>query len=151
MNSSQSSADLFTQYLKTVRGAKYRPYRVTEQDTAESVVSGLQLAQQFRGCVVSEPFILHASAQVLISRRNERQAKFSQAEKYQLDIHHSASNRTREAIPTKDLEEAKSWARTRIEAEGAEFGAIYSPAGGSAAPGTGALVSSFSRSVGWYR
>jgi hypothetical protein len=151
MNSSQSSSEQFTQYLKTVQGAKYGTYRVTDQDTVESVVSGLRLAQQSRGCVVSEPFILHASAQVLISRRNERQARSSRAEKYQLDIHHSASNRTREAIPAKDLEDAKSWARTRIEAQGAEFGAIYAPAGGSAAPGTGALVSSFNRSVGWYR
>ncbi|MDQ0867828.1 hypothetical protein QFZ70_000301 [Arthrobacter sp. V1I9] len=151
MNSSQSSADQFTQYLKTVRGAKYRPYRVTEQDTTESVVSGLRLAQQSRGCVQSEPFILRASARVLISRRNERQARSSRAARYQLDIHHSASNRTREAIPVKDLEDAKTWARTRIEAQGAEFAAIYSPALGSTAPGTGALVSSFNRSVGWYR
>jgi hypothetical protein len=151
MNSSQSSSEQFTQYLKTLGDAESGTYRVTNQDTVASVASGLRLAQQSRGCVVSEPFILHASAQVLISRRNERQAKSSHAGKYQLDIHHSASHRTREAIPVKDLEDAKTWARTRIEARGAEFAAIYSPAFGSTAPGTGALVSSFDRSVGWYR
>src|SRR5687768_12172009 len=128
MNSSQSSSERATQYLKSVRAAEPGAYRVTDQDTVESVVSGLRLAQQSRGCVVSEPFILRASAQVLISRRDERQARSARAGTYQLDIHHSASRRTREAIPAKDLEDAKIWARTRIEARGAEFGAIYSPA-----------------------
>ena len=68
-----------------------------------------------------------------------------------MDVHLGEGNTTREGVPVRDIEDAKVWARARIEALGAEFGAICFPAGGGRAPGTGALVSSFDRSVGWYR
>lgn len=68
-----------------------------------------------------------------------------------MDIHLSAGRSTRESIPEKDLERAQIWARGRIEAESADFGAIYFPAGGGVAPGTGALECSYDRAVGWYR
>jgi len=39
----------------------------------------------------------------------------------------------------------------RIEAEGADFGAIYFPSGGGIAPGTGALECSYDSALGWHR
>jgi hypothetical protein len=39
--------------------------------------------------------------------------------------HGSAGRSTRESIPEKDIEDAKNWARERIEAQDAEFGAIF--------------------------
>lgn len=128
---------------------------VSDGDTVESVVSALRMEQQQHGSAARDPSVLHALAQVMVSRRDERDpghhAGASQPGQYQLDIHLSAGNSTRESIPEKDIDDAKAWARTRIESQGAEFGAIYFPAGGDGAPGTGALVSSYDRSVGWYR
>jgi hypothetical protein len=39
----------------------------------------------------------------------------------------------------------------RIEAEGADFGAIYFPSGGGIDPGTGALECRYDHAMGWYR
>ena len=75
----------------------------------------------------------------------------SQPGEYQLDIHLEKGSTTREPIPETDLEAAQIWAQGRIDAEGANFGAIYFPAGGSGEPGTGALECSYDRAVGWYR
>jgi hypothetical protein len=90
----------------------------------------------------------------MISRRDEgdpnHHAGASQEGEYQLDVQLSAGNTTRESIPVRDIEDAKVWARARLEALGAEFGAIYFPAG-LGAPVTGALAFSFDRSVSWYR
>jgi hypothetical protein len=157
MNANQSSSEHFGQHLKSVGGSEsdVSEYAVTENDTVESVVSGLRINQQQQGVQPSDPSILHAAAQVLISRRDEHDpghhAGTSQPGEYQLDIHFGADRSTREPIPERDLEAAKIWAQGRIDAEGADFGAIYFPAGGSAAPGTGALECSFDRAVGWYR
>lgn len=159
MNFRQSSSEQFMQYLKSVGGSEAdisgAAYVVNDDDTVESVVSSLRMEQQRRGGAASDPSVLHASAQVMISRRDEGDPNHhhgaSQVGEYQLDIHHSAESTTRERIPAKDLEDAKVWAQARIEAQGAEFGAVYFPAGGDGLPGTGALVSSFDRSVGWYR
>lgn len=159
MNSNQSSSEQFMQYLKSVGGSESdisgTAYVVTNEDTVESVVSHLRIEQQQHGRAAKEPSLLHAAAQVMISRRDERDPGHhtgaSQAGEYQLDIHLGAGNSTREGIPEKELEGAQAWAGARIEAQGAEFGAIYFPAGGSGGPGTGALVSSYDRSVGWYR
>jgi hypothetical protein len=158
MNPTQSSSEQFMQNLKSVGGSESdvndAAYVVRDQDTVESVVSGLRIEQQQHGAA-KEPAVLHAAAEVMVSRRDEHDpahhAGASQEGAYQLDIHLSAGQRTREIIPEKDIEDAKIWARGRIEAQGAEFGAIYFPAGGEGAPGTGALVSSYDRSVGWYR
>jgi hypothetical protein len=158
MNPTQSSSEQFMQNLKSVGGSESdvndAAYVVRDQDTVESVVSGLRIEQQQHG-TAKEPAVLHAVAEVMVSRRDEHDpthhAGASQEGAYQLDIHLSAGQRTREIIPEKDIEDAKTWARGRIEAQGAEFGAIYFPAGGEGAPGTGALVSSYDRSVGWYR
>lgn len=159
MNSTQSSSEQFMQNLKSVGGSESDvsdpAYVVREGDTVENVVSGLRIEQQQQGSAASEPSILHAAAEVMVSRRDEQDrahhAGASQEGEYQLDIHLGAGNSTRESIPHTDIEEAKNWARERIEAQGAEFGAIYFPAGGDGVPGTGALVSSYDRSVGWYR
>ncbi|MFJ6359270.1 hypothetical protein [Pseudarthrobacter oxydans] len=159
MNSKQSSSEQFMQYLKSVGGSEVdvagASYVVSDADTVESVVSALRIKQQQHGSTAKDPSVLHALAQVMVSRRDERDpghhAGASQSGEYQLDIHFSAGNNTREGIPEKDIEDAKAWARQRIESQGAEFGAIYFPAGGDGAPGTGALVSSYDRSVGWYR
>ena len=75
----------------------------------------------------------------------------SQPGEYQLDIHHETGHTTREPIPETDLEAAQIWAQARIEAVGANFGAIYFPAGGGADQGTGALECNYDRAVGWYR
>jgi hypothetical protein len=158
MNPTQSSSEQFMQNLKSVGGSESdvndAAYVVRDQDTVESVVSGLRIEQQQHG-TAKDPGVLHAAAEVMVSRRDEHDpahhAGASQEGSYQLDIHLSAGQRTREIIPEKDIEDAKIWARGRIEAQGAEFGAIYFPAGGEGAPGTGALVSSYDRSVGWYR
>ena len=159
MNSSQSSSEQFMKYLKSVGGSEAdvsgATYAVTDEDTVESVVSRLRIEQQQDGSVARDPAVLHASAQVMISSRDERDpvhhAGASQTGEYQLDIHLSAGHTTRESIPEKELEDAQIWARARIETQGADFGAIYFPAGGGGTSGTGALVSSFDRSVGWYR
>ncbi|WP_104044465.1 hypothetical protein [Arthrobacter sp. ZGTC412] len=159
MNSKQSSSDQFMKYLKSVGSSESdinaAAYAVSDDDTVESVVSRLRMEQQEHGGNAKDPSVLHASAQVMISRRDERDpvnhAGASQPGEYQLDIHHSAGSTTRESIPAKDLEDAKIWAQARIEAQGAEFAAMYFPAGGGDSPGTGALVASFDRSVGWYR
>lgn len=159
MNSSQSSSEQFMQYLKSIGGSEAdiseTTHTVTDEDTVESVVYHLRFQQQQEGSVAREQSILHAAAQVVISRRDEldpvRHAGASQAGEYELDMHLSAEHTTRESIPEKELREAQIWARARIESQGAEFGAIYFPAGGAGVPGSGALVSSFDRSVGWYR
>ncbi|MDR6508527.1 hypothetical protein [Arthrobacter oryzae] len=159
MDSNHSSSEQFGQHLSSVRGSESdisgSGYLVTDEDTVESVVSGLRIKQQQQGSLASKPSVLHASAQVLISRRDEHgpgdHAGTSQPGEYQLDIHFSADHRTRESIPEKDLEVAQIWARGRIEAEGADFGAIYSATGGDVASGTGALECSYDRAVGWYR
>ncbi|MDQ0867816.1 hypothetical protein QFZ70_000289 [Arthrobacter sp. V1I9] len=159
MNSRQSSSEQFMRYLKSLGGSEAdvsgSTYVLTPDDTVESVVSRLRIEQQADGGDTKDPSILHASAQVMISRRDEgdpgRHAGASQAGAYQLDIRHSPGSTTRESIPSKDIEDAKVWARERIEAQGAQFGAIFFPAGGGDAPGTGALATSFDRSVGWYR
>lgn len=159
MNSTQSSSEQFMQNLKSLGGSESdvseAAYVVREEDMVEDVVSGLRIEQQQRGSIPKEPSILHAAAEVMVSRRDEldpaHHADASQEGEYQLDTHLSAGNSTRESIPERDIEDAKVWARNRIEAQGAEFGAIYFPAGGDGVPGTGALVSSYDRSVGWYR
>ncbi|MCU1519588.1 MAG: hypothetical protein JWQ75_4309 [Pseudarthrobacter sp.] len=159
MTSNQSSSEQFSQHLLKIGGSEAdvseSAYVVTDDDTVESVVSGLRSKQHQQGSPTSKASILHAAAQVLISRRDEHDpgdhAGTSMAGEYQLDIHLSASHTTRESIPEKDLEQAQIWARGRIEAAGADFGAIYFPAGGGDAPGTGALECSYDRAVGWYR
>ena len=159
MNHSQSSSEQFMKHLKSVGGSEADvsgvAYTVTDDDTVGSVVSGLRIEQQRDGSPASEPAVLHASAQVMISRRDEGDPDHhpgaSQAGEYQLDIHLGSGHTTRESIPVKALEHAQVWARARIETQGADFGAIYFPAGGGGVAGTGALVCSFDRSVGWYR
>jgi hypothetical protein len=159
MNSNQSSSEHFAQHLDSVSGSEAdirgSAYIVSEEDTVETVVSGLRMEQQQLGNVPSHPSILHASAQVLISRRDEgdpaRHAGTSRPGVYQLDIHRSGDRSTREPIPENDLELAQIWAQGRIEAAGADFGAIYFPSGGGSTPGSGALECSFDRAVGWYR
>lgn len=159
MDSIQSSSEHFGQHLKSVGGtesdATGSDFAVSDEDTVESVVSNLRIKQQQDGGRASAPSILHASAEVLISRRDEADPVHhpgtSQPGEYQLDIHLSADHSTREPIPEKDLEQARIWAQGRIEAEGAEFGAIYFPAGGGTKPGSGALECSYDRAVGWYR
>jgi hypothetical protein len=158
-SSNQSSSEQFGQHLISIGGSEAdvsgSAYAVTDDDTVESVASGLRIKQQQQGTPASKPSILHASAQVLISRRDEgdpeSHAGTSQPGEYQLDIHLSADHSTREAIPEKDLEQAQIWAKGRIEAEGADFGAIYFPAGGGVEPGTGSLECRYDRAVGWYR
>lgn len=159
MNSKKSSSEHFLQHLKSVGGSESdvetAAYVPTDDDTVESVASHLRIEQQQDGIDPKAQAVLHASAQVLVSRRDENDpdhhAGASQPGEYQLDVNVSAGSTTREAIPATDIEDAKVWARARIEAQGADFGAIYFPAGGSGAPGTGDLVSSFDRAVGWYR
>lgn len=159
MNSSQSSSEHFGQHLNSVGGSEAdvsgSAYVVTTEDTVESVVSGLRMKQQEHGNPASESSILHASAQVLISRRDEQDPSHhpatSQPGEYQLDIHFREGRRTREPIPEEDLEAAQTWAQRRIEAERADFGAIYFPSGGGLAPGTGALECSYDSARGWHR
>lgn len=159
MDSSQSSSEQFSQHLESIGGSEAdtedAAYVVTAADTVESVVSGLRIQQQQDGTAASEASILHASAQVLISRHDEQDADHhvdsSRPGQYQLDMHFGGNHRTREPIPEQDLEAARIWARERIEAEGADFGAIYFPAGGGAAPGTGALECRYDHDTGWYQ
>jgi hypothetical protein len=159
MNSIQSSSEQFGQHLKSVGGSEAdvsgSNYVVKPDDTVESAASGLRIAQQQQGNAPSKQSTLHAAAQVLISRRDEQDPGShpgtSQPGEYQLDIHLEKGSTTREPIPETDLEAAQIWAQGRMEAEGADFGAIYFPAGGSGEPGTGALECSYDRAVGWYR
>jgi hypothetical protein len=158
MSSIQSSSSQFMRYLESVGGSEADVtgpnYVVSDTDTVESVVSRLRMEQYASGGRRRDPSILHASAQVLISRRDERSTghghDVSREGAYQLDIHHGGVEPTRESIPRSDLNEAKAWAMSRLDAEGADFGAIYFPSGGKGGPGTGALTFRFDRAVGWY-
>jgi hypothetical protein len=159
MNSIQSSSEQFGQHLKSVGGSEGdvsdSDYLVTSNDTVQSVASGLRGNEQQHGTSPTEPSIIHAAAQVLISRRDEQDPGnhpgASQPGQYQLDIRLGTGHTAREAIPEIDLEAAKTWAESRIEAENADFGAIYFPTGGGVEPGTGALECNYDRAVGWYR
>ena len=159
MTSSRSSSEHFGQHLKNVGGSEAEvsgsAYVVKSEDTVESVVSGLRMKQQEHGNPASDPSILHASAEVLISRRDEEDPGHhpgaSQPGEYQLDIHLPGGQRSREPIPEGDLEAAQVWAQRRIEAEGADSGAIYFPSGGGIDPGTGALECSYDSARGWHR
>jgi hypothetical protein len=159
MDSKQSSSEQFGKHLKSVGGSETdvsgSAYAVTEEDTVESVVKGMRMKQQEHGGAASTPSILHASAEVAISRRDEQDPSHhpgtSQPGEYQLDIHFGGDHSTREPVPEADLEAAKIWAQGRIEAAGADFGAIYFPTGGGVAPGSGALECRYDRAVGWYR
>jgi hypothetical protein len=75
MNSRQSSSEQFMRYLKSVGGSEAdvsgAAYVVSDDDTVESVVSRLRIEQQKDGGDTRDPSILHASAQVMISRRDE--------------------------------------------------------------------------------
>jgi hypothetical protein len=159
MNSIQSSSEQFGQHLKSVGGSEAdvsgSNYLVTPEDTVESAASGLRIKQQQQGNVPSKQSTLHAAAEVLISRRDEQDPGnhpgTSQPGEYQLDIQLETGRTKREPIPETDLEAAQIWAQGRIEANGANFGAIYFPAGGGTESGTGALECSYDRAVGWYR
>ncbi|MDQ1058500.1 hypothetical protein QFZ23_002401 [Arthrobacter globiformis] len=97
--------------------------------------------------------ILEASAQVLISRRDEsdsvHQPEHPQEGDFQLGIRLSGSHTTRETIPMKSLKDAKVWVRERLDAIGAHAGVIYFSTLGSTGPRTRTLASNFERSVGW--
>ena len=157
MYSKQSSSEQFMLYLKSLGGSEADvtgpACLVSDEDTVETVISRLRTEQYTRGSNHVEPSILQASAQVLISRRDERepvhQSGDPQEGDYQLDIHLSGSDTTRETIPRKSLKEAKAWAKERLDAAGAQAGVIYLSSLGSAGPGTGTLASSFVRSIGW--
>lgn len=45
---------------------------VVRDDTVENVVLGLRIEQQQHGSAAKEPIILHAAAEVMISRRDEQ-------------------------------------------------------------------------------
>jgi hypothetical protein len=92
MNPTQSSSEQFMQNLKSVGGSESdvndAAYVVRDQDTVESVVSGLRIEQQQHG-TAKEPAVLHAVAEVMVSRRDEHDpahhAGASQEGSYQLD------------------------------------------------------------------
>ena len=113
MNSTQSSSEQFGQHLKKIGGSEGdvsgSAYVVTEEDTVESVVSGMRMKQQEHGGAASKPSILHASAEVAISRRDENDPAHhpgtSQPGEYQLDIHcHSNSRDGDEQSAQRDKE-----------------------------------------------
>ena len=153
----QSSSEQFMRYLKSLGGLDADitgpACLVSDEDTVETVISRLRMEKYARGSNCVEPSILQASAQVLISRHDEsnpvHKSGGPQEGNYQLDIHLSGSDTTRETIPKKSLKEAKVWARERLDAIGAQAGAIYFSTLGSTGPGRGTLASNFERSVGW--
>ena len=149
MDSKQSSSEQFGKHLKSVGGSE------TDVSGSAYVVKGMRMTQQEDGGAASKPSIRHASAEVAISRRDEHDPSHhpgtSQPGEYQLDIHFGGDHSTREPVPEADLEAAQIWAQGRIEAAGADFGAIYFPTGGGLAPGSGALECRYDRAVGWYR
>ena len=153
----QSSSEQFMRYLKSLGGLDADitgpACLVSDEDTVETVISRLRMEKYARGSNCVEPSILQASAQVLISRRDENKPLYlprhPQEGDYQLDIHLTDSDTTRETIPMKSLKEAKVWARERLDTVGAQAGVIYLSTLGSTGPGTGTLASNFERSVGW--
>jgi hypothetical protein len=76
MYSKQSSSEQFMLYLKSLGGSEADitgpACVVSDEDTVETVISRLRMEQYTRGSNHVEPSILQASAQVLISRRDER-------------------------------------------------------------------------------
>lgn len=75
MNSRQSSSEQFMLYLKSLGGSEADvtgpACAVSDEDTVETVVSRLRMGKYARGSNLVDPSILHTSAQVLISRRDE--------------------------------------------------------------------------------
>ncbi|MGN7252729.1 hypothetical protein [Arthrobacter sp. SAFR-014] len=157
MNPNQSSSEQFMLYLKSLGGSEAdvagSACAVSGEDNVESVVSRMRREKYAHGSNHVDPSILQASAQVLISRRDENKPlhlpRHPQEGDYQLDIHPTDSDTTRETIPMKSLKDAKVWARERLDTVGAEAGVIYLSTVGSTGPGTGTLASNFERSVGW--
>jgi hypothetical protein len=157
MNSNQSSSEQFMLYLKSLGGSEADvtgpSSMASDKDTVETIVSRMRTEKYAHGYNLVDPSILQASAQVLISRRDENKAlhlpRHPQKGDYQLDIHRSGSDTTREIIPMKSLKEAKIWARERLDTVGAQAGGIYLSSPGSSGPGTGTLAANFEPSVGW--
>ena len=153
----QSRSEQFMRYLKSLGGLDPDVIGpacvVSDEDTVETVISRLRMEKYAHGYHLVDPSIFQASAQVLISRRDEsnlvHKSGGPQEGNYQLDIHLSGSDTTRETIPKKSLKDAKVWARERLDAIGAQAGAIYFSTLGSTGPGRGTLASNFERSVGW--
>lgn len=126
MNSEVSGSEHYMQRLKALGGSENdvtEPhYLLTQDDTVESVVSHLVMEQRARGLCATDPAILHAAAEFLISRRNEHASGHGPAAlqqgHYQLDIHCGGAGTTRESIPVKDLADAKVWAKNASKRTG---------------------------------
>ena len=75
MNSKQSGSEQFMLYLKSLGGSEADITGpgcvVSEEDTVQTVVSRLRMEKYTHGTTHVDPSILQASAQVLISRRDE--------------------------------------------------------------------------------
>lgn len=75
MYSNQSRSEQFMLYLKSLGGSEADVTGpscvVSDEDTVETVISRLRMEEYARGSIHVEPSILQASAQVLISRRDE--------------------------------------------------------------------------------
>jgi hypothetical protein len=75
MNSNQSSSKQFMLYLKSLGGSEADVTGpacvVSDEDTVETVVSRMRREKYAHGNNLVDPSILQASAQVLISRRDE--------------------------------------------------------------------------------
>ena len=95
MNSNQSSSEQFMLYLKSLGGSEADVTgpgcMVCVEDTVESVVSRMRRERHGRGNDLVEPVILQASAQVLISRRDQTAPAASPESRKgdcQADAHH---------------------------------------------------------------
>jgi hypothetical protein len=158
MNMDISSSEQFTQHLESLGGSaaalRESSFVPGDRDTVEDVALQLRNENIGQGRPAGEQFTLHALAEILISKRDEKEPSLhpgqSRPGEYQLEIYIAAGSVTRSPVPRIHLQEAKIWAQKQIDAAGASFGAIYFPTGGSDQPGTGSLVSRYDRNVGWY-
>jgi hypothetical protein len=158
MNMDISSSEQFTQHLESLGGSaaalRESSFVPGDHDTVEDVALALRNENIAQGQPAGEQVTLHALAEILISKRDEKNPSLhpsqSRPGEYQLEIYLAAGSASRSPVPRKHLNDAKDWAEKQIDAAGASFGAIYFPSGGSDQPGTGSLVSRYDRNVGWY-
>jgi hypothetical protein len=158
MNMNISSSEQFTQHLESLGGdataLRKFSFIPADGDTVEDVALQLRTENIAHGRPAGDQFTLHALAEILISKRDEKVSSpppgRSRPGEYQLEIYLAAGSGTRTRVPRMHLKDAKAWAQKQIDAAGASFGAIYFPSGGSDRHGTGSLISRYDRNVGWY-
>jgi hypothetical protein len=125
-----------------------------DRDTVESAKRRRPRVSPAGGRAAGKTFTQEATPGSLPGR-NDKPALFSLPADttlgdYQLEIYLGGGARTRAHMPRMNLRDARTWSARQIDSAGASFAAIYIAEYGSDRFGSGSLVSSYNRDVGWY-